>query len=309
MNLIGPRRTLPVLFAAAVAAVAAGCGPGAILTSETPDQAVTAALQAASTTPLRMSLSGDLQLDTSGLGNLPASIQAAISQIGSGGSATGQLIQENGARRQVTATAAGHSLTLVEYDGHGYVSQDGGAYAEVPAAAPSSPAAGSSQLGTAVADLSFQDQGPATVGQVSAERYSATITVSTLERLAQDLGGGGGSSAQLAPMLDMLAPYVSGSGTVDLWLSTADGGLVRAALTGSLTVNVGAAATALSSLIAPAGGSSGSLPTGSLGVSIGLNLDVSDYGGSVSVTKPDATSTLPASGGWSGWLGSSALLG
>jgi hypothetical protein len=100
----------------------------------------------------------------------------------------------------------------------------------------------------------------------------------------------------------MLAPYVTGSGSVDLWLSTGDGSLVRGTLSGSLSVNVGAAASALAGLLSPSSGSA-PLPAGTLGVSLSLGFDVSDYGRSVTVTKPVATSTLPAGGGWSGMMG------
>ena len=215
------RRTLPglvVAVAAATLAVAA-CGPEAVLTADTPGQAVSSALQAAATTPLRASLSGDLTLDTSTLANLPASIQTVITELGSGGSATGRLDQESSSRRQLTVSAGGSTLTLVEYGGHGYVSHDGGAFAELAEALPSSPAAAPSDVGAAIAAVSFQDQGPATVDGRSTEHYSASITVSTLEKLAQDLGGGAGGIGYLAPVLTLLAPHVTGSGTVDLWLS------------------------------------------------------------------------------------------
>lgn len=303
MSAAPPHRLLPALVAAAAVAVVAGCGPGAILTAESPDQAVSAALQAAQTTSLRMSLTGDLHLDTASLTNLPASIQSVLGQVGSGGSATGSLAQESGARRQLTISAAGHSLALVQYDGRTYVSQDGGGYAQLPQTTGSSPEAGPSEIATAVAALGFQDQGPATVDGVGTERYSATITVATLEKLAQDLttGSAGGSMEQ---GLTLLAPYATGQGSVEVWLSQRSGSLVRAELSGSLTVNVGAAASALSGLLAPASGSSGSLPGGSLGVSLSLRADVSDYGGTITVTRPEATSTLP-SGGMPGWLSSS----
>jgi hypothetical protein len=39
-------------------------------------------------------------------------------------------------------------------------------------------------------------------------------------------------------------------------------------------------------------------------VSLSLRADVSDYGGTITVTRPEATSTLP-SGGMPGWLSSS----
>ena len=284
-------------------AVVAGCGPGATLTAESPDQAVSAALQSAQTTPLRMSLTGDLHLDTASLTNLPASIQSMLGQVGSGGSATGSLEQESGARRQLTLSAAGHSLALVEYDGHIYVSQDGGAYAQLPRSAEASPVANPSMLTILVAALDFQDQGPATLDGVSTEHYTATVTVATLEKLAEDLPSGGGSGS-LAQGLTLLAPYATGQGSVDIWLSERSGSLVRAGLSGSLTVDVGAAASALSGLLAPASGSSGSLPGGSLAVSLSLRADVSDYGGAITVTQPHATSTLP-SGALPGWLGSS----
>ncbi len=282
--------------------LAAACGPGAILTAETPDQAVSAALQAVQTTPLQASLSGQLTLNTASLGGLPASIQSALGHIGSGGSATGQLEQASSSRRHITVSSGGSSLSVVEYDGHGYVSQDGGAYAELSGALPSSAGVSATNLTTAVAALSFQDQGPATVDGVSTERYSASITLSSLEKLAQDLGGSATGSTDLEPMLTMLAPYVTGSGSVDLWLGTRDGSLVKGTLTGSLSVDVGAAASALAGLLDPASGSA-SLPTGTLGVSLSLGFDVSDYGGAVTIAKPVATSTLPAGGGWSGMMG------
>jgi hypothetical protein len=296
------RRSLAVLTVGAAALLAAACGPGAVLTAETPDQAVSAALQAVQTTPLKASFTGQLTLNTASLSGLPASIQSALGQVGSGGSATGQLEQESSTRRQLTASAGGSSGSFVEYDGHGYVSQDGGTYAELSGALPSGTGISSSELTTAVAALSFQDQGPATVSGVSTERYSASITLSSLEKLAQAFGGSATGSTQLEPMLAMLAPYVTGSGSADLWLSTRDGSLVKGTLIGSLSVDVGAAASALAGLLAPTSGSA-SLPTGTLGGSISLGFDVSDYGGSVTVTKPVATSTLPAGGGWSGMMG------
>ncbi len=296
------RRSLAVLAAGATALLAAACGPGAVLTAETPDQAVSAALRAVQSTPLQASFTGQLSLSTASLSGLPASIQSALGQVGSGGSATGQLKQESGARRQLTASAGGSSLSLVEYDGHGYVSRDGGGYAELSGTLPTGDGISSTELTTAVAALSFQDQGPATIGGVSTERYSASITLPSLEKLAQALGGSATGSTQLAPVLAMLAPYVAGSGSVDLWLSTGDGSLVRGALSGSLSVDVGAAASALAGLLSPSSGSA-SLPAGTLGVSLSLGFDVSDYGRPVTVTKPVATSTLPAGGGWSGMMG------
>ena len=295
------RRLLAPLAAGAAALALAACGQAAALTAESPDQAVAAAFQQAETTPLQVSLTGDLRLSATGLANLPSSIQEALSRISSGGSASGQLDQQSAARRQLTVSAAGHRLTLVEYDGHGYVSRDGGSFAELSTALPTSPALSPSRLSALVAALGFQDDGHGTVDGVSAEHYSAPLTVATLENLVQAGGAGGATvSGRLEQALAMLAAFVSGQGTADVWLSLHDGSLVRATLSGTFTLDVGAAASALSGLM-PSPPPTGSLPTGSLGVSVSAQADVSDFGGPVTVTEPQASSTLPAAptGGWS----------
>jgi len=288
--------------AAAGAVAVAACGPGAVLTADTPGQAVSTALEAVQTTPLRMSLTADLTVNAGGVSGLPSSIQSALGQIGGGSSATGHLDQESAARRELTGSAGGHTLTLVQYDGHGYVSEDGGAYAELSMSLPSSATVSPSDVSAAVNALGFQDQGGATVDGVGVEHYSAPITLSALEKLAQSVAASpsAGGMGSLGQGLTLLAPYVSGHGTADLWLSTKDGSLVRASVSGSVSIDVGAIASALSGLM-PAAGSAGSTPTGSLDMSLSLQADVSDYGGSVTVSKPSATSTLPA------WGGSSSL--
>ena len=289
-----------LLAAGATALVVAACGQAAALTAESPDQAVVAALQKAQTTPLRMSLTGDLRLSTAGLGNLPSSLQGVIGRLGGGGSASGELDQQSAARRQLTLSAAGHRLTLVEYDGHGYVSRDGGSFGELSKTLPTSPTLSPSQVSALVGAAGFEDQGRATVDGVSAEHYSAPLTVATLEKLVQASGTSGATATgRLEQALVLLAPFIAGHGTADVWLSLHDGSLVRAALSGAFTVDVGAAASALAGL-SPTAPAAGSLPTGTLGVSVSAQADVSGYGGPVTVTKPQASSTLPAAptGGW-----------
>jgi len=289
--------------AAAGAVAVAACGPGAVLTADTPGQAVSTAVEAAQTTPLRMNLTADLTVNAGGVSGLPSSIQSALGQLGSGGSATGHLDQESAARREITGSAGGHSLTVVQYDGHGYVSEDGGAYAEFSTTLPSSTTVSTADVSAAVNALGFQDQGGTSVDGVSVEHYSAPITLSALQKLAQSVTASpsaGGMMGSLGQGLALVAPYVSGHGTVDLWLSTKDGSLVRASVSGSMSIDVGAIASALSGLM-PMAGASGSTASGSLEMGLSAQADVSDYGGSVTVSKPTATSTLP------GWGGSSSL--
>jgi len=289
------RRPAGLALLAAALLLTAGCGPTAVLTDESPAQAVQAALEAAQTTPLTMSLAGSLTLQSSSLQNLPASIQSALGQLGSGGSATAQLTQESSARRELQVSAAGHSADLVEYDGHGYVSVDGGGYAELSESLPTDLVVSQSVLDSAVAGLGFQDQGPTTSGGQPVEHYSAALTLSALETLVENLASSTGEGSEVQMAFALLAPYVTLSdSSVDVYLSTADGSLVRLSLSTSIAVNVGAICSALAGLGA-AGGAAGSLPSGSISVGVSLNAQVSNYGGAVTVTQPTATSTLPAS--------------
>jgi hypothetical protein len=281
--------------------VVAGCGPGLLLSADSPDQAVTTALEQAQTTPLVMSFSGSLGLQTSGLGNLPGQIQSALGQLGGGGSATGKLTQESSARRELDVTAAGQSLSFVEYDGHAYVQSDGGGYAELPASSRATPVVSASDISTAVGDLGFSDAGAATKDGQSVEDYHADLTSAVLGKLVQDLAGSasGSSGSGLQQEMSLLAGLATTSGSVDLWVSTANGGLVAASLTGKISVDFGAIASAFAGLASGAGGAA-SLPTGSASVSLSLNAQVSDYDGAVKVTQPVATTTLPA-GTAQGW--------
>ncbi|HYA00490.1 MAG TPA: hypothetical protein VEK76_09090 [Candidatus Binatia bacterium] len=290
-----PRQLLALPTIAAAAALAVACGPAAALTGDDPSQAVTTALQKAATTPLVMALSGSLSLDTSSLQNLPASIQSALTGLGSGGSATGTLKQESSTRRQLTASAGGHTLSAVEYDGHAYVSLDGGGYAELSTSLPASPAATGSQLGTLVGDLNLQDQGTITDNGASEEHYHAAITGDLLGKLAQDLAGGSASASQAGQYLGMLTPFITvKSGSVDIWLSRGDGSLVRASVSASLSVDVGSLASLIGGLASPGSGST-ALPSGTLGITLSLDARVSNYGGAVTITKPVATGTMPMS--------------
>jgi hypothetical protein len=292
-----------VLLATAATAVAAACGTGARLTADSPGQAVTAALEAAQTTPLVMSFTGSFSLDSAGLKGVPASLQPSLAELGSGGSASGRLIQASSNRREVTLSAAGHTYTLVQYDGHGYVRRDGGGFAELAKALPSGSTLSGATLSAAVDALGFQDVTKA--GDQTMEHYQATLTAASLEKLVEALSGSGSnsSSSQLQQVVTMLAPFLTLRGaSADVWVSHATGALVRASLGGSFSVDVGKIASAFAGF-APPGALGKSLPSGTLSGSLSFGATVSHYGGSLTVTKPVATATLPAKSGFAGWIG------
>ncbi len=261
---------------------------------------MTTALEQAQTTPLVMSFSASLGLDDAGVANLPGRLQSALGKLGSGGSATGKLTQESSARRELDVTAAGHSLSFVEYDSHAYVQSDGGGYAELPSSSPANPVVSASDISTAVGDLTFSDAGPATKGGQSVEDYHADLSSAVLEKLVQDLSGSaGGTASEFQQAITLLGPLVTATGSVNLWISTANGSLVAASLSGKISVDVGGIASAFAGLTSGAGGAA-SLPTGSASLSLSFDSQVSKYGGAIKVTQPTATTTLPA-GTAKGW--------
>ena len=157
-----------------------------------------------------------------------------------------------------------------------------------------------SDISTAVGDLNFSDAGAATKDGQSVEDYHADLTSAVLGKLVQDLSGSaGGTGSEFQQAITLLAPLVTATGSVDLWVSTANGGLVAASLSGKISVDVGGIASAFAGL-ASGGGGAASLPTGSGSVSLSFASQVSDYGGAVKVTQPAATTTLPA-GTAQGW--------
>lgn len=305
---IGLSRPAAAATLAAAALLAAACGETAGLTAAGSGQAVASALEAARTTPLQAAFTASLALQTAGVQGLPATIQSQLSQLGGGGSASGTLLQQSGSRRELRVTARGHTYDLVQYDGHGYVRSDGGAWAELASALPATPTVSGSDISTAVADLGFSDRGPATVDGVATEHYRAAVTSASLTKLLEDLGtsaaASAGSGSGLMTELTLLAPYVSLShATADVWVSTRNGSLVKASLGGTVSVDLGAISAALAGLGTSQGGTPPRL-SGTLGASLSLSVQVSDYGGSVTVTRPHAATTLPAAppSGWTGCL-------
>ncbi len=286
-----------LLLAATVAAVLAACGAGARLTADSPDQAVTAALEAAQTTPLLMSFGGSLNLDTAGLKDVPASLQPELTKLGTGGSASGSLTQASSRRRQVTLSSGGHTYTLVAYDGQGYVRQDGAGFAKLSKALPSNTTVSSATISAAVDALAFQDVSKP--GQAT-EHYQATITVDSLPKLVEALSGSGTSTSQLQQLVTLLTPFVTLKGaSVDVWISHATGGLARVSLAGSFSVNVSSIASAFAGFASP-GVLGKSLPSGTFSGSLSFKATVTQFGGSVTLTQPVATATLPAASGASG---------
>ena len=305
---IGLSRPAAAAMLAAAALLAAACGESASLTAAGSGQAVASALEAARTTPLRAAFTASLALQTAGVQGLPAKIQSQLSQLGGGGSASGTLLQQSGSRRELRVTAQGHTYDLVQYDGHGYVRTDGGAWAELASTLPATPAPSGSQISAAVAALGFSDRGPASVDGVATQRYRATLTTARLTTLIEDLGAsasaGAGSGSSLMGDLALLSPYVTLShATADVWVSTRNGSLVRAQVGGSVAVDLGAISAALAGLGTSQGGTPPRL-SGTLGATLSLSVQVSDYGGSVTVTRPHASTTLPAApaSGWTGCL-------
>jgi len=288
------RRLAPIAALGAAGALAAACG-----SADNPSQVVTSALDAVQTTPLQASFYGNFSLDVASLQGLPTSIQSQVAQLGNGGTVSGTLLQASSSRRELEMRAAGHAYDLVQYDGHGYMREDGGDWDEFSSTFSSSQTLNDNQVGIAVWVVGFTDQGPVSIIGQATELYHATLTSTSLTELLEALAVASGSApnssaSRLADRLGLLSSFVTVSNAAaDVWINTASGNLVKASLSGSLSVNVSPIASALAGQCE--GGSGASPATGgTVRASLSLTVQISDYGGPVVVTKPVvAATTLP----------------
>ena len=282
-----------LLALGALAVLTAACGPNSGAAAS-PDQAVHDAVAKLQTSSLVATFTGSAAVDTSTLKNVPAEIAKILGQAGKGGSAKGTVDQESAARRSVTVTAGGKTYTVVAYDGHLYYSLDGKRFAEVSAKQVSTilQQVAGYDLTKITGAFGFHDAGSDTQDGVTAEHYSAPVDASALQKLAALLG----SNSQAQQAVELAIPFaVIKSGSLDVWVD-GSGNPVRVSLSADITVDVGKIAAALKSITAaplPAGPA----PTGTLGLTVSLDIHTSSVGGSVSVARPSpdpAAPTLPA---------------
>jgi hypothetical protein len=302
------RRSLCTGLAVVGAGLAvAACGPGTRLSADTPDQAVAAALVAAESVPLTATLTGTVHLDTTGL-HLPSGGGMGLGSLGAQ-SLSGTLTQESGARRELDVTAAGQQVSLVQYDGRGYARLGTGPWYETPASRSAAAGVSAAAIRTAVDDLGFRDAGPATVDGHGVEHYHAALTAATLEKLVGDLAGsmGGASSSELRQALSRYGSLLTVSeGAADVYLDAGDGSLVRASVSGTVSLDVGGIASAFAG---SSGAAAGAMPDGSLGMSMSLAVTVTGYGSPVTVTEPQGAVSLPPGSGLGGLGGMSSAGG
>ena len=285
--------------AVAVLLVVAGCGPAKSgLNGKNPDQAVQDAVRQAQSTALHMTFKGTLGVDRSRLTGVPAEIDTALEAIGNGGTARGQLDQESGARRKLTLSSQGKDVIVVLYDGKAYYSQDGTRYAEVTGDLPSQAQLGGVDLSKLVSSFSFADAGADTQDGQSVEHYRAPLTVGSLQKLAQHLGASSTQMNQLQQVLALAAPFTKlDRGSLDVWLGSDSGGLVRLDLSGAGSIDVGGLVTGLSQgLGSPLPGGVAAVH-GTLGLSGDLDAHVSQLGGGIRVSRPSPDPAAPTPGG------------
>ena len=299
--------TRRLLFAVpAIASLLAGCGSaGDALAGRSPDAMVQQAAQKEMSSSLRATLTGRLTVDISQVRNLSAGDLHSFGLPVGGVSVRGTLAQESPKRQQVDVDLGGSGkLRVVMYDGQTFVSKDGGttyssgAIDALTGGFNISP----TQLHDVIKNLTgVKDLGRRTVDGQECEHLQAPITPAQLAGLLGGAGGGstggassgpagGGQSADLVKQLVQIR-----HGVIDLDVRHSDGALVRSASSVAIVLDL----DRLAGLFGAAGaGTPAGIPGGSVGLDLSVDSHFSDYGASVHVAKPSASSdSSPSSSG------------
>jgi len=303
-------RHLAKLGAAASAAVlVAGCGGATnVLQGKSAAQIVKLAGTQLAGKSFRMTLHGKVSFDTSGLQGVPAdamgSLDSAMKNLTIEGTADVQDTRH--LRLNVTLQPLlDKPIVVVLYDGHAYVSENGGkSFSDAGQlnlqGLPVSPADIISQLGDAVG---AKDLGTTTHNGTRVEHLHATLSADSLEKMLDRFGSG--QMQQLGGLIKQVLTVKDGN--LDLYVRTQDGLLDATQSTGQFSIDLGK----LMGMLMQAFG--GQLPAGADASQVGGTMTLTenvateygDYGARISIAKPTVDPTAPKlpSGGLFGNLG------
>ena len=279
------------LAIATLALIAAACGPNAA-PGKSPDQAVHDAIAKLQTSSLKATFSGSLGIDTATLKNIPGEVNKVLDQVGKGGSVAGTVTQESTSRRSATVTAGGKTITVTAFDGHAFYSVDGTRFAQIPdkdATKPLQQLAGF-DVTQITSCFSFHDAGSDSPDGVTAEHYSAPVDSAALQKVATLVGK---ANSQAGQAIALAVPFTTfNSGSMDVWVD-GSGNPVRLSLNAKLSVDVAQIAAALAAATSATPMPAGKAPSGTLGLTVALDIHLSSVGGSVSVAPPSPDPTAP----------------
>lgn len=263
---------------------------------KSPDQAVRDAVTRAQQGAVHATFTSSDVVDRASLKNLPAQVSKALAELGSSGGAKGTVDQESGSRRSATVQVNNRAAEkLVQYDNRLFAS-GGGGFREIPTnKVPANLQLTRIDLTSFTGAFSFHDVGAETQDGTATEHYSGPVDAAALHKLAQALSS---ASNQLSQFIQLAIPFTTiDRGSLDVWVNSKDGSLVRASLSSGFHVDVGAIATALSQAGSTTPTPGVAQPSGRLGLIEEFDIHVRSAPG-ITVTLPPAT-VSPGGGGGS----------
>jgi hypothetical protein len=305
------------LVAVAVVSACGGSSSTTVISGKTPAQILAQALSKANGQKFSFTSSTTLTADMSQVTGF------SPSQLGAFGPAVSAL--SNGVNLTIDGTYESPTRTLIhiklqpicsgdlyveDYDGQSYISSDGQTWTNTGASSSSSNSSvNQSQVTSSLSGVGFKDNGSTSQDGQTVEDLRLDFNNQLIQKIAT-ASGQASSAAALGQFVT-----ITGDG-VDVYVQPSNG--LPESVKGTLKMSLDV--TSIVQLLSLAGGASSSLPDlssagGKLGLSVGENLQFSDWG-NATVTKPSGTGTaaptfcpelggLGALGGLAGGGGSS----
>ncbi|MBM3664500.1 MAG: hypothetical protein FJW92_01720 [Actinobacteria bacterium] len=223
----------------------------------------------------------DQELDASAL---PAEIrdQAQKQAEEAGGTITSTTRYESPKRIEITQEIGGRTQQIILYDGAAYVSADGTTWVEATGAAGEafSQASSLARINPAVLFTDITADGSGTVDGKSAQKFTAGInTAAAGDAVASVTGGLGDLGAGLGEALKIE------EGSAVLMVDDAVGAISEMQVSMQIAFDLGAIAAA-------SGEDAGDASGMALRITSTSTETITDFGGDITIQKPDATATV-----------------
>ncbi len=279
-----------------LAGVVAGCGASANGTAKSPTVLNRLAARQLTTAGFRFSLSGQLALNTSQLQGVPAKDMPMLAMIGR--ALRLEVVGEVAGRHQWRLTVSmppllSQPITEESVGGQVYVSHDGVHFQERSASPSSSTSGGVPSLRGMTSMYSqfgqVRDLGMTRMDGLRLEHLRVTVNTERLmQAVERHLTAGAGPGSNLAPFARGLVSAIHFTTyQVDEYVNPSNGRPDQLTLHMGLALDLNQLRSVMRSLPgASASGAAAPAAEGSLGVTITVQMHISDYGAHFTITKP-----------------------
>jgi hypothetical protein len=301
-----PLRSLSTAAIAAVTLVACGSSSTSranAFAGRSPADVVKASAVAAQQATMRFDLAATIGFDTSKVSGLSPSEQNQFGRIGSGVSFTGKGEIESPQRVRMTLSAkplVPNDVTVVLYDGKGYISLDGSRFSEGDVKSLTNGFQIDPTQITKFLDGagSVTDQGQTVQDGQQVEHLQATIDTAQLQKL---IAGQSGASPDASGLAQVFLQFITFKGaTVDDYVDITTAKIDRLNVHFGISLDFDKLGQVFGALGGSSGASPSSIPHGQLTVNLTFGLHLYDYGATITVQKPTVDPNapqLPSGGG------------